>query len=172
GSPRLLDPEYMDVYYPTQRDGGVIYFYAYIDTAIDNIIGEVERLRKVVLDEFNKVATDPNYFTAEELELAKTKLSDTNLFSMETPSSFIDTISFWWSTATTDYFFSYEENCKKVTIQDIQKLINKYIIGKPAILQLRLHTNRFSDDLQMQNNIKKYNYEVISSQNAFWWNKK
>lgn len=172
GSPILLDPEYMDVSYPTQRDGGIIYFYAYIDTAVDNIIGEVERLRKVVIDEFTKVANDPNYFSAEELALAKTKLSDNNLFSMETPSDFISTISFWWSTATTEYFFGYEDNCKKVTMTDIQNLIKKYIIGKPAVLGLRLHTNRFNDDVQMQNNLKKYNYEVVTSQNAFWWNNK
>ncbi len=167
----LLDPEYMDVSYPTQRDGGVIYFYAYIDTAIDNIVEEVEKLRKAVIDEFDKVANDPNYFTAEELELAKTKLSDNNLFSMETPSSFISTISFWWTTATTDYFFNYEDNCKKVTVNDIQTLIKKYIIGKPAVLGLRLHINRFNEDYLMQNNIKKYNYEVVTKDNAFWWNK-
>ncbi len=172
GSPILLDPEYMDVSYPTQRDGGVIYFYAYIDTAVDNIIGEVERLRKVVIEEFIKVANDPNYFTPEELELAKTKLSDYNLYTMETPSTFIDTISFWWTVATTDYFFNYEDNCRKVTVSNIQNLIKKYIIDKPSVMAIRLHKTRFEEDTKMADNIKNFNYEIVNFDNAYWWNKK
>jgi len=171
-APILLDKDLMDISYPTQRDGGVISFIAYINCGVDNILVEVEKLRQVVIDEFTKVATDPNYFTKEELELAKQKLSDNNIWTMETPSNFIDTISFWWSTATTDYFFGYEDNCKKVKIEDIQSWIKKYIIGKPAVLGLRLHSNKMKDDTYMQDNLQKLNYEIVTADNAFWWIKK
>jgi zinc protease len=43
----------------------------------------------------------------------------------------VQTISFWWCSASLDYYFDYINNLKKVTRADIQDYVRKYIKGKP-----------------------------------------
>ncbi|GAB6276541.1 MAG: hypothetical protein SAMD01599839_10810 [Rectinema sp.] len=92
-----------------------------------------------------------------------------------------DTLTFWWSTAGTDYFFNYEANCKKVTWDDISALIRKYLTGEagqgsaaassvpPAATLVRLRTSTFGADPRMEAKISELGYTRATAQNAFWW---
>ena len=50
----------------------------------------------------------------------------------EKTSVFIHTVTYWWASATIDYYTNYVENLRKVTREDIKKYVTKYIKGKPA----------------------------------------
>jgi len=176
--PGLYDPEYIGFSYPTSRDGGNFYFSTYLtleDPEADGpTLDRVEALRKLVLEEFAVIAKDPAaYFGAGELAKAKAKLIDQNLLSMETASAFVTgTLTFWWSVATTDYFFGYEEECNKVGFADISDLIGRYLIGKPSATTLRLNTGAFESEASFAQKMPALGYAEVDPETAFWWQTK
>jgi zinc protease len=179
--PGLYDPEYIDFSYPTARDGGNYIFNTYITVqnpkAEGAILDRVADLEEIVLDEFARIAADPKgYFGQDELEKAKTKLIDQNLYAMESAEDFLtDTLTFWWSTATAQYFFGYEENCRQVSWADISRLLSDYLLGgggKPApsaAILVRLRTSTAGSDLRMADKIQELGYVKATADNAFWW---
>jgi len=177
----LYDPEYIDFSYPTARDGGNYIFNTYLTVqkpqAEGAVLDRVEALKASILQEFADIAADPQaYFGADELEKAKTKLIDQNLYAMESAEDFItDTLTFWWSTATADYFFGYEANCRQVSWEDITKLLSDYILGgasmpiPEAATLVRLRSSTAASDLKMADKIDELGYVKATSENAFWW---
>ena len=177
----LYDAEYIDFSYPTARDGGNFIFSTYMlidKPAIEGaVLDRIEGLRAAVLNEFTQIAADPEaYFGAAELEKAKTKLIDQNIYAMESAQRFVtETLTFWWSTATADYFFTYEDNCRRVGWSDIADLVSRYIVGggkTPESATLaRIRTSTFGSDLIMSAKMQEYGYEKVGAGNAFWWQK-
>lgn len=182
--PGLYDPEYIEFNYTTARDGGTFDFFTYL--AMDEpgkdppLIERNEKLRALVLDELALVAKDPEaYFGKDELAKAKAKLIDLNLLSMETASNFVTgTLTFWWAVATTDYFFSYEQNCNKVSWADVSDLIKRYLVGTQAgkapnmTSLLRANSEMIDADAGMAELEKAQGYTRVDGDNAFWWQKK
>lgn len=178
----LYDAEYIDFTYPTARDGGNYIFSTYMviqkPAAEGPVLDRTEALRQAVLEEFELISQDPEaYFGVEELEKAKTKLIDQNIYAMESAETFVTgTLTFWWSTATADYFFGYEDNCRKVTWNDVKTLIAQYITGdgvsRPESASLvRIRTSTFGSDSEMAAKMQEYGYQKVSADNAFWWQK-
>jgi len=179
----LYDPEYIDFTYPTARDGGNYIFSTYMviqkPAAEGPVLDRVEDIRQAVLDEFTLIASDPeSYFGKEEIEKAKTKLIDQNIFAMESAQDFVtDTLTFWWSTATAEYFFGYEDNCRKVGWDDIAYLVRTYMTGNSSVIHpdvatlVRIRTSTAGSDLKMDTKLQEYGYLKASADNAFWWQK-
>lgn len=173
--PGLYDPEYIGFFYPTERDGGEFSFASFLVASDPQVPGSLldrtESLRKVLKDEFARIAADPAaYFGAAELEKAKAKLVDQNLLSAEVAAPFVtDTLTFWWSVATTDYFFGYEAACKSVTWADISDLIRRYILDAPDASALRLNAAAFDADSTMSQRMKELGYSIVTDADAFWW---
>lgn len=163
--PGIYSKDYIWMYYYTQRDGGQIDFATYIQILNgQNTAERVLKLKEAVLNEIKQMVEDPNYFTKEDYELAKKKLADKRLINMETPSNFIENLSFWWASATTDYYFGYIENCNKVTYKNIKAFLKKYILSKNSILGVRM----FNKDYDLEKDNFK-NFETITKENAYWW---
>jgi zinc protease len=171
--PGLYDAEHIGFGYPTQRDGGQYIFstfFLYDPRQPADLLARQEALRAAVSDELKTVAADPAaYFGAAELELAKTKLADQNLMSMETAGSVLGNLNFWWTTATTDYFFSYEKNCRQVGFDDISRLISTWILDKPSVTALRVRQDRLAADPTLSEQQKNFGYETVSADTAYWW---
>lgn len=74
--------------------------------------------------------TQPDYFTDEELESAKTILESNDLFEREKASEYAHTLGFWWSSTGIEYFRSYHAKLRAVTRADINRYIKTYIHGK------------------------------------------
>ncbi len=85
---------------------------------------------KAVFDEIANL-TKPDYYTDEQLDNAKKQLEISELYSRETPSNYIHTVGFWWAVMNgLDYYLNYIENLRKVTRQDINDYVTKYIQNK------------------------------------------
>ena len=97
-----------------------------IREAIRATLWEVEKL------------SDPDYYTDEQLESAKTMLTVNDIYSREKTSSFAHTLTFWWATAGLDYYLDYIPNLQAVTRDDIARYVNDYIIDEPFVLGLLL----------------------------------
>jgi zinc protease len=79
---------------------------------------------------------EPDYFTDEQLETAKTLLAVESIFSREQTSSYAHTVSFWWAVAGLDYYKNYVDNLKKVTRADMARYVTTYIHGKPYVMAI------------------------------------
>ena len=79
-----------------------------------------------------------DFFSDEQLQTAKNQLIIQDTYSKEKTSSFIHTVTFWWASASLDYFNSYNENVKKVSRDDIKKYVRQYIKGQPYCAGLLL----------------------------------
>lgn len=77
---------------------------------------------------------DPDYFTDEELDIAKQRLWTHLLDDYDDINEYTHTLAFWWGAAGTEYYFNYLNNIRNVTREDIQRYVKAYIIDKPYIL--------------------------------------
>lgn len=72
-----------------------------------------------------------DYVTDEQIEIAKRKLDIRMIEEQEITSDFVQTLSFWWASASLDYFTTYGENLRKVKKADMQAYVRQYIKNKP-----------------------------------------
>jgi len=73
----------------------------------------------------------PDYITDEQMDNAKRQLEIQNLREFDVTSSLPHTIAYHWCSADLDYMYNYISNVKKVTKEDIQNYVRKYIKGQP-----------------------------------------
>jgi zinc protease len=92
-------------------------------------IGE---LMAKVEEHINSFDSD-DYFTDEQLQTAKTLIEIDDAKGREKTSEFIHTVTYWWASASIDYYTSYIEKLKQVTRDDIKKYVTTYIKGKPRV---------------------------------------
>ena len=77
-----------------------------------------------------------DYFTDEQLATAKRQLEISDIRGKEVTSDYVHTLSFWWTSASLDYYFNYLDNLRKVSRADIENYVKKYITGKPYVAGL------------------------------------
>lgn len=90
------------------------------------------------LDEHIAQWNSDDYFTDEQMETAKTLLAIDDAYGKEQTSQFLHTVTYWWASASIDYYTNYVENLNKVTREDIKKYVNTYIIDKPRVTGILL----------------------------------
>jgi zinc protease len=78
--------------------------------------------------------TAPDYYTDEQLANSKHQLEINETYSHEKPSTYVHTIGFWWSVASLDYYLNYVDNLRKVTREDINAYVRRYIQNAPYIM--------------------------------------
>lgn len=72
-----------------------------------------------------------NYVTDEQIVTAKLKLSVKRIREAEVASDFTQLLSFWWASASLDYFTTYNTRLNGITRADLQAYVRKYIKNKP-----------------------------------------
>lgn len=117
---------YGQVSYQTCRHVGPIgIFFVPNPTKVKEAMAELDK-------QIAQWASD-DYFTDEQLETAKTQLAISDARSREKTSAYVHTVTFWWASASIDYYVNYVENLKKVTRQDIKDYVNRYVANKPSV---------------------------------------
>ncbi len=77
--------------------------------------------------------SNPDYFSPQELEAVKTQRIVSSAFGRERASSFAQTIGFWWSVASLEYYMGYVDNMARQTTTDLKSYADRYIVGKPRV---------------------------------------
>ncbi len=85
-----------------------------------------------LMKQINMLADD-DYFTDEQLADAKQIMKRTKIRQEEKPSDLPHNLTFWWCSASFDFYTDYFASCDKITKQDIQRYVKKYIIGQPYV---------------------------------------
>jgi zinc protease len=75
----------------------------------------------------------PGYVAADELEAVKAQRAVSSAFGRERASGFSQTIGFWWSVASLEYYMGYVDNMAKQTVGDLRSYAGKYVVGKPRV---------------------------------------
>ena len=96
-------------------------------------------------------------------------MEDAEILGLEKPDDFVETLSFWWSSASADYFFNYLKNMNKVTKADIDSFLQKYILENYPIVIVRMNAEDYKNEIEA---FKKENFNLITRENCFWWGDK
>lgn len=72
-----------------------------------------------------------DYLTDEQMATSKQKLGTMAIREQEATSDFAQVLSFWWSSASIDYYTTYNDNLNKITRADLQNYVRKYIKNRP-----------------------------------------
>jgi zinc protease len=99
------------------------------------------------INQFDKA----DYFTDAELAKAKQGLKRQQIRQSEKPSSLASLLTFWWCSTSLDYYTDYFPAMDKVTKQDIQNYVKRYITGKPYVAGMII-----SPDMNKQYNPGNY----------------
>ncbi len=102
-----------------------------------SIIGQttpqmLKRALAALETEINRFS-DANYFTRAELEAVKTQRIVSSAFGRERASSLAQTVGFWWSVASLEYYMGYVDNMAGQTAADLKSYVDRYIVGKPRV---------------------------------------
>ena len=96
-----------------------------------------------VIKQISLMATD-NYVSDLQIERAKRLLSISQVENREETAEYAHLLSFWWASASVDYYIHYEDNLNKVTRQDILDYVKKYIKNKHYTAGLMMDKNGFN----------------------------
>ena len=77
--------------------------------------------------------TEPGYISKDELEAVKAQRAVSSAFGRERASGFSQTIGFWWSVASLEYYMGYVDTMATQTLTDLRGYAAKYIVGRPRI---------------------------------------
>lgn len=102
-----------------------------------------------------------------EIERTVRKIEDSNIFTNETAEGLLRTVRFWWIVCDEDYFFTYNEKMGEVTNQKIAEFIEKYIEEKYPIVEVLVNPEIYEEEKQA---FFDAGFEVVSKENAFWFN--
>ncbi|MBN1799837.1 MAG: insulinase family protein [Spirochaetales bacterium] len=165
--PGVYRKELIDASYYTQRDGAAIYFRTYlVADGTENSTEQALLFKKAIIQEMNEIIKDPEYFSQADFNLVKTRLEDKQLLEMETASQLISSLSFWWSSANTEYYLGYIDNMKKITFSDVKNYIQKYITSRKMLLGVLMNP---ADLVTKSMKFKEAGFKEIQKANAFWW---
>jgi zinc protease len=163
----IYKKELINAMYYTQRDGASISFSTYlvVDPGKDST-SQALLFKKAVQEEMQEIVSNPDYFSAADFNSVKTRLEDKQLIERETAEQLVSSLSFWWSSADTQYYLSYGENMKRITLSDVKAYINKYLSGRKMLLGVIMNP---ADYQKEKTKFQEKGFQEIQKQNAFWW---
>lgn len=163
-------PNYTGAYYWTQKDGGQIVFWAYLlSKPGQSFAPRIQQLKeKIRASELTNMKIDRAYFSDAEYETVKRLIENQRILELETVDGFLGTLRFWWASASTDYFFGYVDNMKKVGYREISAFLDRYIHKNLEIVAVRVHPSVFEAEKKA---FADAGFETLGADNAFWWKK-
>ena len=107
----------------------------YVGAITITAIPNPEKMKEFYMELQNQLnlMIDENYFTEEQLAIAKANLLRNKIRQDEKPSNLPHSLTFWWCSTSLDYFTDYDANMQKVTRKQIANYVKKYIRDKPFI---------------------------------------
>ena len=118
-----------DVSYQSSKYVGPIQIY---------VVPNPAKLKECYTEMMNQIAqfSDPDYLTDEQVQTAKEVFMRNEIRRNEKPSTLGRQLTYWWASASLNFFNDYVPNLMKVTRADIVKYTSKYIAGKPYVAGL------------------------------------
>lgn len=120
-----------DVNYYTQKYTGPISFM------VSPNPNQIKACYQEVLKQISLWDED-DYLSDVQIERAKRLLSIEQVKQRETVAEYAHLLSFWWASASIDYYTHYQDNVNKITRKDLIAYVQRYIKDKPYVAGLML----------------------------------
>jgi len=168
--PKLYGSDPISVWYMSQREGGTLSISAYFSvdpaqSAVDRARAFKERARGF---EVSTMRSEPGYFSAADYEAGRARLEAARRISLETANGFIDSLAWWWATASADYFLGYSGNLAKTGKEEVTSFLDTYIMRNLEVIVLRMNPADFERE---KKSFSGSGFDVVTPSNAFWWQK-
>jgi len=111
----------------TQRNVGPI------TLSMDAAPDKIDACVKAAVAELPRIE-EPGYLSDEELANAAHTLEVQMIQERERSSQLAHAITYWWTSASLDYYRGYVDHVKKVTRADIARYLDAYVLKKPFVL--------------------------------------
>ena len=105
------------------------------------------------------------FFENRGIERVIQQLEDSRIYELESAKAILASLSFFWSTCGSDYFFSYDKNISNVSEDDVISFIQKYIKDKNGTLLITVSPGIWEKYKQQ---FQAHGYEEITAEKAFW----
>ncbi|WP_448099573.1 M16 family metallopeptidase [Polluticoccus soli] len=107
----------------------------YVGPIIITLVPNPMKLKECVttLEQQIALMADENYITDEQIADAKQVMKRNKIRQEEKPSALASELTYWWCSASLNYATDYFSNIEKVTRQDIQDYLKKYVVNKSHI---------------------------------------
>ena len=108
-----------------------------------NVIPNPDKIKECIaaIKQQLKSIDDFSDISDAQIEVSKRKLEIKKIREQEVTSDFVHVLSFWWASASLDYFSTYNDNLQKVTKEDMKNYVRKYIKEKPYCAGLLIDPN-------------------------------
>lgn len=76
---------------------------------------------------------DPEYYSDEQIATAQRQLAIADLYTQQSTSDFAHTLTYWWASASLDYYLGYIGSLAEVTRDDMTRYVQTYIQDQPFV---------------------------------------
>lgn len=111
--------------------------------------------------------TDPNYFSAAELDAAKARIVAARQSSIDSIDGIDAELRFSWaSTGGLDWYRGWEASIGAVSREDTASLVNDWILHNLEVVALRMNPTDFAKESAA---LESGGFELATPDNSFWW---
>jgi zinc protease len=156
--------------YVSQRDGGYVSISSYFDVdsaapAVDRARAFKERSRGY---EITSMKGDQSYFSQDEYAAARKRVLDARAAAADTAQGMIESLAFWWATASVDYYALYPAALAKTGPKEVSAFLDTYILRNLEVVALRMNP---ADVEREKRSLSGAGFDTVSASDAFWWQK-
>jgi zinc protease len=154
--------------YVSQRDGGTISISSFF--AVDPAASAVDRARafkeRARGYEITSMKGDQSYFSQEEYAAARNRLLADRGKEADTADGMVETLAFWWATASIDYYALYPAALAKTGPKEVSAFLDTYVLRNLEVVALRMNPADIEREKQY---FSGSGFVTVNASNAFWW---
>lgn len=185
----IPEADYIGVLYTTQRVSGIVSFSAAMllddsDVPVDinygfgnihaftkknlNPVEKTDAYLSLLKDKAIPEMTNKElFFKDNSINFVIQQLADARIYELESAKAILASLSYFWASCGSDYFFSYDQNIARVTEDNVVSFVQNYFQNKNGAFIVSVSPRIFS---QYKSAFKSHGYEEITALNAFWQN--
>lgn len=135
----IPDPNYCAISYYTQRRNGIITADAVVLSPETQLAERTQYFADILQDLLAATAPDGSEASEEMLDAVKQTFYNNEIFTEETAEGLISTLSFWWSCISKEYFYSYIDNLRAASADDLNSFIDTYLNNRNMLVTVYLN---------------------------------
>ncbi|MCR5763858.1 MAG: insulinase family protein [Treponema sp.] len=163
----IPDIDYVWSGYHTSRASGLFEFGGMMLSPQENLSSRVNSFLSAVQEKIlPQIISDKSLYSRSKVKDIALKLKNSDTISSQTAAGLLNTVRFWWNATSPEYYYSYNERVSHVKQSEVKQFVSNYFEGKKPLVLLLINPSVYES---VSNELVSSGYEVITSENAFWW---
>lgn len=130
----IPDPNYCSISYYTQRRHGLTDFNAVVLSPEVQLAGRAQYLASILQDLCAATKPDGSDESLAMLEGVKQVFYNEEIYAEETAQGLLSQVRFWWSCIDKEYFYTYLDNLRSISVADLDFYADTYLTGKNMLV--------------------------------------